>query len=105
MAARRDNFGFESTLSGSGYLHRMMRWKADGYRIDIVYLKLRSATLALKRIASRVREGGHAVPPEDVARRFDRSWQNFVNSYRLVADSWIVYDNSDPMPRLLEESP
>jgi len=59
----------------------------------------------LKRIASRVRQGGHNVPKEDVIRRFGRSWTNFVRVYRPLADDWWVYDNSGMSPRLLESNP
>jgi predicted ABC-type ATPase len=43
----------------------------------MVYLKLKSSRLALRRIAARVREGGHDVPRADVVRRFARGWANF----------------------------
>jgi len=104
LAKTRSDFAFESTLSGLTYLGRLKRWKAAGYRIEIVYLRLRSPQLALRRIAARVRQGGHDVPRADVLRRFDRSWINFEKSYRLLADAWSVYDNSGKTPRLLERS-
>jgi len=75
-----------------------------GYRIDIVYLKLTSSRLALRRVAARVRQGGHNVPNADVVRRFVRGWDNFQRVYRLLADSWAVYDNSGHAPQLLEKS-
>jgi predicted ABC-type ATPase len=70
-----------------------------------VYLRLRSTQLALRRIAARVRQGGHDVPRRDVLRRFSRSWENFERLYKPLADSWAVYDNSGRTPRLLERSP
>ena len=104
LAKSRADFAFESTLSGLIYVHRLKRWKAAGYRIEIVYLRLRSPQLALRRIAARVKQGGHNVPRADVLRRFDRSWTNFQESYRLFADAWSVYDNSGRNPRLVERS-
>jgi predicted ABC-type ATPase len=104
LAKARLNFAFESTLSGLVHLGRLKRWKAAGYRIEIVYLRLPSPRLALRRIAARVRQGGHNVPRADVLRRFDRSWTNFQESYRLLADAWSVYDNSGSNPRLVERS-
>ena len=104
LAKARLNFAFESTLSGLVYIGRLKRWKAAGYRIEIVYLRLLSPRLALRRIAARVRQGGHNVPRADVLRRFDRSWTNFQESYRLLADAWSVYDNSGRNPRLVERS-
>jgi predicted ABC-type ATPase len=103
LAKTRSNFAFESTLSGLVYLNRLKRWKAAGYRVEIIYLYLSSPQLALRRIAARVKQGGHAVPAADVLRRFSRSWMNFQNSYRLLADEWTVYDNSGDRPRLLAQ--
>jgi predicted ABC-type ATPase len=104
FAARAD-FAFESTLAGRSYAASMKRWKAAGYRIEIVFLRLPSPRLALRRIAARVKQGGHNVPRADVLRRFARGWTNFETVYRPLADAWAVYDNSGDVPRLLEQGP
>jgi len=98
------DFAFESTLSGRTYLRLINRWKAAGYRIGIVFLSLPSVHLALQRIATRVRQGGHDVPRADVLRRFDRSLDNFHRLYRPLAHTWSVYDNAGNAPRLLERT-
>lgn len=105
LAKARQDFAFESTLSGRTYLRLLKRWKASGYRIELVFLSLPSVELALQRIAARVRQGGHDVPRADVVRRFNRSWRNFPLIYRELADMWAIYDNAGESPRLLEEGP
>lgn len=105
LARQHANFAFESTLSGRTYLPLLRHWKAQGYHLDIVYLKLATPGLALRRIAARIRLGGHDVPAADVRRRFDRSWHNFTELYRPLADAWAVLDNSGTSPRLLEQEP
>lgn len=105
LASRRAEFAFETTLSGLGYLKHLRRWKNAGYNIQIIFLYLSSPRLALRRIAARVKQGGHNVPRTDVMRRFARGWQNFQTAYRPLADTWAVYDNSGPTPRLLEAGP
>ena len=104
-ARARADFALETTLSGLVYLKRLKHWKAAGYRIEITYLRLASPNLALRRIAARVRQGGHNVPRADVLRRFIRGWTNFQTHYRPLADAWAVYDNSGDAPRLLEQGP
>jgi predicted ABC-type ATPase len=104
LARSKDDFAFESTLSGLTYLNRLKRWKAAGWRIEIVYLRISSPRLALRRISARVKQGGHNVPRRDVVRRFARSRSNFEKHYRLLADAWSVYDNSGNTPKLLERS-
>jgi len=105
LARARADFAFETTLSGLIYLQRLKRWKAAGYRIEIIYLRLPSTYLALRRIAARVRQGGHNVPRADVLRRFERSWENFKRHYRPLAYAWAIYDNSGETPRLIEQGP
>jgi predicted ABC-type ATPase len=105
LATARQDFAFESTLSGKGYVERLQRWKRWGYHVEIIFLQLSSPQLALKRIASRVAQGGHDVPRIDVLRRFTRGLENFVNLYQPLADSWELYDNSGPVPVRLERVP
>jgi len=101
----RQNFAFESTLSGVRYVSRLADMKHAGYEVEIAYLKLNSPQLALRRIAARVRQGGHNIARADVLRRFERSWNNFWTIYRPLADKWSVYDNSGSLPILLEQWP
>lgn len=105
LAARRADFAFESTLSGVSHATRLRHWKESGYRIEILYLKLPSPEIALRRIAIRVAQGGHKVPRADVLRRFHRSWNNFERLYLPIADGWMVYDNSGVRPVLIKQGP
>jgi len=103
LARTKQDFSFESTLSGLAYVSRLKRWKAAGYRIEIIFLRLASVQLALRRIAARVKQGGHNVPRADVLRRFARGWKNFETAYKPLADMWEVYDNSGNRPQLLDK--
>ena len=105
LARGRQDFAFETTLSGRTYLRMLRQWRAGGYRIALVFLSLPSIELALQRIAARVRQGGHDVPRAHIVRRFSRSWSNFQMLYKDLADKWSVYDNSGAMPRLTEDGP
>ena len=98
-------FAFESTLSGLRYAKHIKDWKKRGYLIEILYIRLASPQLALKRVAARVRQGGHDVPRTDVIRRFNRGWVNFLDVYRPLADHWAIYENSRSKPELLERGP
>jgi predicted ABC-type ATPase len=105
LAKARADFAFESTLSGLTYVRRLESWRRVGYRVEIVYLRLKSSQLALRRVAARVRQGGHDVPRVDVVRRYSRGWNNFQLIYRPLADSWAIYENSGQSPQLLEQKP
>ena len=105
LVEAKADFAFESTLSGLRYAKRMQDWKAQGYSIEIVYIRLPSPQLALSRVAARVKQGGHDVARSDVLRRYKRGWVNFLEVYRPLADHWTIYDNSEATPKLLERGP
>lgn len=68
FAASKSDFAFESTLSGLAHASRLRRIKSEGYRIELVFLKLGSSQMALRRVAERVKQGGHNVPMVDILR-------------------------------------
>jgi predicted ABC-type ATPase len=105
LVEAKAEFAFESTLSGRHDAKRIADWKTQGYQIEMIYLRLASPQLALRRIASRVRQGGHNVPRADVIRRFYRGWTNFLGVYRPLADRWAIYENSESKPKILERGP
>ena len=105
LARARESFAFESTLSGRAYETRLKRLKRLGYRIEIVFLRVASPQLALRRIAARVRQGGHDVPKADVLRRFNRGWANFLVIYQPLADAWVIYENSGKMAVEIHSGP
>src|SRR5690606_11934289 len=61
----RDDFAFETTLSGRGYLKLVNRLRQNGWTVDLYYLALPSVEMSLLRVAERVRHGGHNIPEND----------------------------------------
>ena len=96
------SFAFETTLSGRNYARWIPRWRTSGYRVKLVFLSLPSAELAVARVAARAAQGGHFVAEDIVNRRFASGLRNLRNVYIPIVDSWVVYDNSSPIPKLLE---
>ena len=102
-ARRGRSFAFETTLSGRRHAHRIPRWRKQGYRVKLFFLRLPTPEAAIARVAQRVSEGGHDVPATVIRRRFDAGWRNFERIYRELVDAWAVYDNSGDVPRLVAE--
>ena len=75
--------------------------KEDAYLIHLFFLWVSDVELALERIKLRVRNGGHAIPEATVRRRFGRSLKNFLHTYKPLADSWTVFDNSGDVPKII----
>jgi predicted ABC-type ATPase len=94
LARARQSFAFETTLATRSYAAFVAGLRREGYEFQLLYLALRSPELAVERVRSRVRLGGHNVPAPVVHRRFHNGARNFFCLYRPLADTWGMYDNS-----------
>jgi predicted ABC-type ATPase len=102
LAAKRQSFAFETTLSARTYARLLRRLQAEGYEVHLVYIWLKDPELAIDRVAERVRRGGHHIPDETVSRRYHRGLQNFKSLYSQIADSWLLCDNSNELRAVAE---
>ena len=100
---QRHNVAIETTLSGKRYARLIPQWQALGYAVKLIFLSLPSPDLALARVMTRVRQGGHAIPEETVRRRFKLGHANFARIYKPLVDAWAHYDNSGERPILIDE--
>ncbi|HEY3245411.1 MAG TPA: zeta toxin family protein [Phycisphaerae bacterium] len=94
LAERRESFAFETTLGSRTFARFLAEQIESGYFVHIIYVWLRSSALAISRVAERVRRGGHSVPDDVVARRFERGLRNFFEIYMPLASQWTLCDNS-----------
>jgi predicted ABC-type ATPase len=102
LAEQRVSFGFETTLASRSFAPWIARLKNAGYEVHLLFLALPEADVAVRRVAERVRMGGHGVPELTVRRRYRAGLRNFLRLYRTLATSWRVYDNSGASgPRLV----
>ena len=100
--ARRENFAFETTLSGRHYARTIPDWQAKGYKVKLVFLSLTDVQLAVQRVRVRVKQGGHNVSDEIIRRRYETGWKNFEGIYKSLVDVWMLYDNSGEKPILID---
>jgi len=100
---RGADFGFETTLSGKGYVKLFKELRRKGYVLNLYYLWIPEVPLALKRIADRVRLGGHNIPEAVVRRRFAKGLNNLFKTYMGLVDYCAIFDNSSSSPRMVFE--
>jgi predicted ABC-type ATPase len=101
LTQARDDFAFESTLSGRSAARVLKNLTASGYEVHLCYLWLPSPEMSVARVRRRVESGGHDVPEAVIRRRFWKSLINFDRLYRPVATTWRLYDGSVPVQRPL----
>lgn len=101
LSAERTDFGFETTLSGRTYLKRLSEMKASGFRVTLYFLWLPGVELAERRVAGRVKQGGHNIPVADIRRRYAAGLRNLLRLYRPILDAIYIYDASELPPLLV----
>ncbi|MGL4230476.1 MAG: zeta toxin family protein [Casimicrobium sp.] len=99
-----DSFAFETTLSGRGYARMIPEWRRCGYRVELLFLMLPSVAFAIERVAQRVRQGGHNIPPDVIERRFHAGLRQFRDVYKPLVDAWTLIDTSQTPYQILDWS-
>ena len=89
-----ETFAIETTLSSRNYLNHIQGWKNKGYQVVLLFIELDSPELAIRRVAQRVKEGGHDIPKTTIIRRFKRG-QQLLPAYCSVLEKWASYNNTD----------
>jgi predicted ABC-type ATPase len=98
---KRCSFLVETTLSGKRELKLMREASAAGYKVNLVYICVNNSNLLLARVSQRVVNGGHAVPPDDIARRYIRSLEQLPQALDLAGRAFVIDNTSLERPRLL----
>lgn len=76
--------------------------KKAGYRLELRYVGLESVAVCRKRVAQRVVEGGHDVPPALIQQRYTNGLSLLKQHYRLF-DRIQLYDNTGTEVRQVAE--
>ena len=105
LVAERQSFIMETVFSdpAGDKLRFLQQARRAGCFIGLAYIGLDHAGLAAARVDHRVKNGGHAVPPDRVAARYARSLQNLRKALRFVDRAWL-HDNSAAPFRLAAET-
>lgn len=101
--SEREDFAFETTLAGRSYLKLVRRLRAEGWRVELIYLALPSMEMSKLRVAERVAHGGHNIPTADIERRFARSLANLLDLFSQEVDACRCFMNSGSLPELVFE--
>lgn len=88
------SFAFETTAAGTNYIKHLKSAKIKGYQVSLTFLWLSRPQEAIKRVAQRVKQGGHFVPEQSIVRRYHAGIKNFIKHYLPLADEALIIDNS-----------
>jgi predicted ABC-type ATPase len=89
----RRSFAVETTLASRTLAPRIARLRREGYRSELLFLWTPSAEFSIRRVAGRVRLGGHSIPEETIRRRYDAGLRNLFCLFIPIADEWRVFES------------
>lgn len=96
LLAQRESFAFETVFSDPigekiGFLREA---SASGSTTILCFIGISGHTVSDERVAMRVSQGGHDVPPVKLAERFPRTIANLKLAAKELPHVW-VFDNDD----------
>jgi len=100
LLENKKSFGFETVGSTEEKIQFVKKAIEKGYKIEFIFVTLKSPELCIERIKERVSAGGHDVDPEKVYSRYARSMKN-LHYFLEISDRADVYDNSGSCPTLV----
>jgi predicted ABC-type ATPase len=92
LIASGRSFIAETVFSHRSKLDLVRSAQGAGYQV-VLHVMLVPEELAVKRVAYRVRAGGHDVPERKIRERYHRLWRLVAQAISL-ADRAVLYDNS-----------
>lgn len=97
------DFAFETTLATKSYKNLISDAQANGYSVTLIFFYLNSQDLAVKRVETRVKEGGHDIPEKVIRRRYENGLKNFFNIFKSIVDEWMFIENSGEPYKLIAQ--
>jgi predicted ABC-type ATPase len=94
--------GVETVLSTDKYRRLVLKAKARGFAVWLIYVVLDTVARNIERVHLRVEKGGHAVPDDKIRSRREGSLRQFPWFLDQVDAAWI-YDNSGAQPKRVGE--
>jgi len=94
LFSKGQDFAFETTLASKSYRNFIIRAKENGCYVKLIYFWLQSPDLAIRRVETRVKEGGHSIPKNVIIRRYHNGLKNFFEIFEPIVNEWIFIDSS-----------
>jgi predicted ABC-type ATPase len=90
--AEKNNFCYETNFNSTP-LHWPELFKNKGYKLQLIYLCLKSIDDAIERVAIRVQNGGHNVSDSEIKSRYFAGFSN-LDSHFDFFDIIDIFDTS-----------
>ncbi len=87
------SFTFETVMSSADKVDFLQKAQRAGYRTYLYYVATDDPIINISRVRHRVKLGGHPVPEDKIASRYERSLNLLIDAIRHTNRAYI-FDNS-----------
>ncbi len=87
-------FAFETTLATKSYKSKVAIAQKKGYKVILLFFWLQDVDLAIERVKTRVREGGHNIETDVIKRRYKNGITNLFDIYLPIVNEVLIFDNT-----------
>ncbi|MFV8327820.1 zeta toxin family protein [Flavobacterium sp. ZS1P14] len=94
LLANNENFAFETTLATKSDRSKVTLAQEKGYKVVLLFFWLQDVDLAIERVKTRVREGGHNIETDVIKRRYKNGIKNLFDIYLPIVDEALIFDNT-----------
>jgi len=94
LIAARQPFASETVFSHPSKLELIASAQRQGYTVALHVVALDDPQRLLRRVAQRVHEGGHSVPPERILARYPRTMALLAQAVQLASVAYL-YDAAE----------
>lgn len=103
LLSNNENFAFETTLATKSYRSKVTIAQEKGYKVMLLFFWLQDVNLAIERVKTRVREGGHNIETDVIKRRYENGITNLFNIYLPIVDEALIFDNTGVKAELIAQ--
>jgi predicted ABC-type ATPase len=103
LLSTNENFAFETTLATKTHKSKLEKAIRSGFTIKLLFFWLPTIDMAIERVGTRVKEGGHHIPTDVIIRRYSRGIDNLFKIYIPLCSEWAVFDNSEGEPHIIAQ--
>lgn len=103
LLSNNENFAFETTLATKSYRSKVTIAQEKGYKVMLLFFWLQDVDLAIERVKTRVREGGHNIETDVIKRRYENGITNLFDIYLPIVDEALIFDNTGVKAELIAQ--
>lgn len=87
------DYAYEGHFSSESSWTTIKQFREAGYSVNMIFLALENVVLSLQRVAVRVSQGGHYVPPAHIYENYFGNIKSLDQNLKLI-DKLTIIDNS-----------